>query len=234
MIQSRNKISNPGPGFADKIWLKYTLLFIVLIMIMANERGFSQTITSAAAGGNWSAAATWVGGVVPGPANDVVIASGSNNVTLDVNATCASLTVGIGATRGRLYHNTGFSLTVTGPVTLTQGSATDNRWRINAGSATVSGLISFTGTSTNTANFTVLTITTGTLNANGGILFTASDPATKQIDMSGGAGTINLKGALTVPAASSTLTPGTSSIFNYVDATDQTINFFSAGSYFNL
>ncbi|MFZ4521386.1 MAG: cytochrome c3 family protein [Bacteroidales bacterium] len=234
MIQSRNNILNPGPGHINKIWLKLVFLFIFAIIAMANEKGFSQTITSAAAGGNWSATATWIGGVVPGPANDVVIASGSNNVTLNVNATCASLTIGIGATRGRLYHNTGMSLTVTGPVTLTQGSATDNRWRINAGSATVSGLISFTGASASAANFMVLTITTGTLNANGGILFTASAAATKEIDMSGGAGTINLKGALTVPAASSTLTPGTSSIFNYVDAANQTVNFFSAGSYFNL
>src|SRR5207245_8597328 len=78
-------------------------------------------------------------------------------------------------------------------------------------------------------------ITTGTLNANGGITFTASAAATKVIDMSGGAGTLNLKGALTVPAASSTLTAGTlRSIFNYADTAAQTVNFFSAGAYDNL
>src|SRR6185436_11289816 len=59
--------------------------------------------------------------------------------------------------------------------------------------------------------------------------------ATKVIDMSGGAGTLNLKGALTVPSASSTLTAGTSgSIFNYADTSAQTVNYFSAGAYHNL
>src|SRR5262249_30647744 len=77
--------------------------------------------------------------------------------------------------------------------------------------------------------------TSGTLNANGGITFVASAAATKVIDMSGGAGTLNLKGALTVPALSSTLTAGTSSsTFNYADSNNQTVNFFSSGSYYNL
>ncbi len=212
----------------------YKVLLILFFVISSGAGLFAQTITSSAAGGNWSATATWVGGVVPGPANDVIIASGANNVTVNVAASCANLTIGSGATRGRLYHNTGMALTVNGTVTFNQGSATDNRWRISAGSATVSGLITFAGSSTNTTNFAVLLITTGTLNANGGMTFVASAAATKQIDMTGGAGTINLKGALTVPAASSTLTSGTTGIFNYTDANPQTINFFSAGAYFNL
>jgi hypothetical protein len=52
--------------------------------------------------------------------------------------------------------------------------------------------------------------------------------------MSGGTGNLNLKGALTVPANSSTLTAGTNSNFNYADAAAQTVNFFSAGGYNNL
>ena len=108
-------------------------------------------------------------------------------------------------------------------------------WNINAGTATVSGLITFAGSNTTTTLVGKIVITTGTLNANGGITFTASAAATKVIDMSGGAGTLNLKGALTVPAVSSTLTAGTSgSIFNYADSAAQTVNFFSAGAYNNL
>jgi predicted CXXCH cytochrome family protein len=53
--------------------------------------------------------------------------------------------------------------------------------------------------------------------------------------MSGGAGTLNLKGALTIPAASSTLTTlATGSTFNYTDSNPQIINFFSSGTYENL
>ncbi len=224
------QFSNMNP---DKT--KFAVLVILFFVLSSGVNLFAQTITSSTAGGPWSAAGTWIGGVVPGPANDVIIASGGNNVTVDVAASCANLTIGSGATRGRLYHNTGMALTVNGTVTFNQGSNTDNRWRISAGSATVAGLITFAGSSATAANFAVLTITTGTLNANGGMTFVASAAATKQIDMSGGAGTINLKGALTVPALSSTLTTlATGSTFNYADANPQTVNFFSAGRYENL
>jgi hypothetical protein len=130
------------------------------------------------------------------------------------------------------------SISIGGSCTILQPGNNNhtNAWNINAGSADVSGLISFTGGNTNSSRVGRITITTGTLDANGGISFTGSASANKVIDMSGGAGTLNMKGSLTVPANSSTLNAGTSgSIFNYADATSaQTINFFSAGAYLNL
>ncbi|MEI7727855.1 MAG: hypothetical protein WCK09_22300, partial [Bacteroidota bacterium] len=215
--------------------IRHTLLTVLFLIFSAGASVFSQTITSAPAGGNWNSTATWIGGVIPGPGNDVVIASGGNNVTVTVAAGCANLTIGSGSTRGRLYHNSGTELTVNGTVTMTQGTGFENRWRINAGSATVAGLISFPGSSTNTSNTAAITITSGVLNANGGISFTSSAAITKIIDMSGGTGTLNLKGALTTPATSSTLTTlTTGSIFNYTDVNPQTIFFFSSGTYENL
>jgi fibronectin-binding autotransporter adhesin len=156
--------------------------------------------------------------------------------TMNNDNSCTSLTFVASATATSLTQASGTTLTVNGAVTINQPTASvATAWNINAGTATVSGLITFGGTNTTTARVGKIVITTGTLNANGGITFTASAAATKVIDMSGGAGTLNLKGALTVPAVSSTLTAGTSgSIFNYADTTAQTVNFFSAGAYHNL
>ncbi len=179
---------------------------------------------------------------VPGAADDVVI--GNTNlaaavaVTLDVaSATVNSLTFNADNFAHSLTHSGTNALTVTTNVTVNQPTANNKTlaWNINGGSATVSGLITFAGANATATRVGKIAITTGTLNANGGITFTASAAATKVIDMSGGAGSINLKGALTVPAASSTLTAGTlGSIFNYADTVAQTVNFFSAGAYNNL
>lgn len=107
-------------------------------------------------------------------------------------------------------------------------------WNINAGSATVSGLITLAGASNIAGRVSKIVTTTGTLNGNGGITVVAAAVANKVIDMSGGAGTFNLKGALTTPV-NGTLTAGTTSTFNYADtATTQAVGFFGAGGYANL
>ncbi len=149
---------------------------------------------------------------------------------------CTSLNFVSSATASSLTQSTGTTLSVNGPVTLNQPSASiATAWNINGATATVSGLITFAGTNTTAARIGKIVLTTGTLNANGGITFVGSVAGSKIIDMSGGAGRLNLKGALTVPAASSTLTAGTAgSIFDYVDSNAQTINFFTAGGYNNL
>lgn len=54
------------------------------------------SIFSTASGGFWSSPSTWVGGVVPGPDDDVTISPGSV-VVIDNVITVASLTVGINA-----------------------------------------------------------------------------------------------------------------------------------------
>lgn len=137
---------------------------------------------------------------------------------------------------GTITQSAGTNLVVNGGVTISQQQATaTNAWNINAGTATVSGLITFAGASATANRIGKIAITTGTLNANGGITFVTSASANKVIDMSAGASTVNLKGSLTVPATSSTLTSSTTSIFNYNDnVSAQTVNYFSAGAYSNL
>jgi len=179
---------------------------------------------------------------VPGSGDNVQIGntllSGAVNVTFNTaSATVNSLTFVAQNQSHTLTHSGNNALTVLNNVTINQPTANSKTiaWNINGGVATVSGLISFSGANSTASRVGKIAITTGTLNANGGITFIASASATKVIDMSGGAGNINLKGALTVPANSGTLTAGTTgSIFNYADNQAQTINYFPGGKYFNL
>jgi hypothetical protein len=80
------------------------------------------TIMSTAAGGNWSAGATWVGGIVPTAGDNVTIVDGAT-VTVDVTtATCLNLTVGQGTSGILQYISTPAStLTVNSDVTVTAG-----------------------------------------------------------------------------------------------------------------
>jgi hypothetical protein len=141
------------------------------------------------------------------------------------------------ATVASSIAQSGGTFTVNGGVTINQPAANTltNVWNINAQTATVSGLISFAGTNATASRIGRIVITTGTLNANGGISFAGTTPATKVIDLTGGAATINLKGALTTPTAATLLGGTAGSIFNYNDnVAAQTVGFFGAGSYQNL
>ncbi|MFZ1220314.1 MAG: hypothetical protein WAO00_13545, partial [Chthoniobacterales bacterium] len=81
----------------------------------------SAIITSTAAGGNWSAPGTWVGGVVPTAADDAIIANGAT-VTIDTAALCLNLTVGQGASGIlQFLDSAAFTLTAGGNVLISAG-----------------------------------------------------------------------------------------------------------------
>lgn len=110
---------------------------------------FTPTTITSAAGGNWSAAATWVGGVVPSADNHVVIAAG-HSVNADVNiARTQNLTINgtlayAGTSTTQLIH-------AYGDVTVNAGGT------LNAFSGTTGKRVYFGGNFINngTANFSV-------------------------------------------------------------------------------
>ncbi|HOK97741.1 MAG TPA: hypothetical protein PLD12_01235 [Bacteroidales bacterium] len=89
-------------------------LSIISILLLISWRVWAATITSAGSG-NWSNPATWVGGVVPGLADDVVIANG-HTVTVDGNFACDSIGMPAGANNTNLNIAGTNTLTVTNDV----------------------------------------------------------------------------------------------------------------------
>ncbi|MCW3113811.1 MAG: hypothetical protein JWR18_2207 [Segetibacter sp.] len=158
------------------------------------------------------------------------------SVTIQNTNSCSSLSLSTGFFSTSLTHSTTGNLTVNGDVTISQPfySATF-AWNINAGSATVTGTINLGGSINNSTYISKIAITTGTLTANN-IIFNSSttQPGTAAIDMSGGAGQLNLAGAFTLTNSSGTLTPGTSSTVNYNGTSAQTISFPSAIRFNNI
>lgn len=72
------------------------------------------TIIAAVGGGNWTAGATWIGGVAPTAADDAVLHLASGNVTIDTGSVARSLdcTSGVGSYTGTLTHTAGVTLTL--------------------------------------------------------------------------------------------------------------------------
>ncbi len=93
------------------------------------------------ANGNWSSTGSWLFGAVPLSSEDVTIV---NDITIDTDAECASLTVNSGSA---VDINAGQSLTVSGAFT-NNGSFTINSDATGTGSLIINGASSGSGTFT--------------------------------------------------------------------------------------
>lgn len=216
--------------------MKKIITFYLLIILSGNYC-FSQVtgdFRSVTAGGNWDATSSWqtwngsawvAAGSLPTSSNNVYIKQADNiviTIPTGYNATCASLTIGdqAGDKNNDLVISGTGTLTVSGNLDFHRPNAgASNDLSIGSGTVTVGGNLSFIGTATNSNRFSKITITTGILNIGVDLILNAPSAATSstnQIDMSGGAGTLNLGGSFTIAASGGgSLLPGTSSTFNY-------------------
>lgn len=70
-------------------------IFIIISVIKVNLK--AATITSNVVTGNWNSTTSWVGGIVPGVNDSVVLVNGSN-ITLNANAVIYKITLNTGST----------------------------------------------------------------------------------------------------------------------------------------
>ena len=183
----------PTPANAPFNLLKS--FFICVMLLVWGVGSVSGVTITAKATGNWSSTTTWTGGVVPVATNDVVIPSGFT-VTLDTSTPVLnSLTIS--------------AMTGAGTNGLIVGTFTLN-----------TGTISITGSNPTNRN-SILSVSTGTINATGTITFSGTS-GQAQLTFTGG-GTLNLGGNL---SAGGTFTASTGTV-NCNGATGQIIGAYS-------
>jgi uncharacterized repeat protein (TIGR01451 family)/gliding motility-associated-like protein len=207
----------------------------------------------AKATGDWNVPGTWslVSGAssattsttVP-VAGDIVyigdaLANGARTVTVPSGYNAGAATVNLGSSVGFANNLTladlTSSLAVSGDITITRSgtSSITNSLNVNAGAVTVNGSITMSGTNTTTSRITQIVTTTGTLTIAGNLTLPSSVAANNVINMSGGAGTLNLGGVFTPGLG--TLSAGTASTFNFNGSIAQDIPIgVSSINYYNI
>lgn len=184
----------------------------------------------------WNLTSTWsassggaAGASVPVAGDDVFIGNTATvrTVTIPAGYAAAATSVTIGNATA-VAGGSSLTLSAANASLATSGNfiinrpsnATTNLLSIGAGTVTVGGSVTLAGTNTTTTRINRISLTTGTLNIAGNLVFITGSAAGNSIVITGAA-TINLAGAFT--ATVGTLTPGTTSIFNYNGSVAQTV-----------
>lgn len=177
----------------------------------------AATITSTTTGGTWSTTGTWVGGVVPGAADTVIIATGAT-VTLSAATTVTNLTINSGAT---LNIGTVNALTLTGNFT--------NNGIFSA----TSGRLYMTGTTASFNNSGTFTMGGGRFNISGNLISAGTHTLTgTQFRLTGNANQ-SIAGFSTTGLFTMQKTGGTATLTGNVSSSGITVN-GSGGSVLNL
>lgn len=176
-----------------------TAFFIVTLQAITISATLAATITSASSG-DWSSTTTWVGGVVPGVSDDVIITN-THHVVLSDNRIVTNITIsnsGFG-TQSILTIDDGSSLSVTNNISITStGGSREARLNLIGG-----------------------------LNITGNIVFSSTNNLNARITMIDGSELV-LNGIISNPSQGSILSdPGEISTFVFSGTSAQTVPFHS-------
>jgi hypothetical protein len=189
------------------------VLIIIIICALIENSMNAQTITSASSG-NWSDGSTWIGGIIPTSANNVVIANG-HTVTVNSHPTsCKNFSISGTSQNTVLQIADGVQLNALSATSVINAPTSDNISNIlavNNGSLLTSVGISFQATAGNTRKC-IMRINNGyymTAHGQSITMMTATGFASRHRIEFTGSGRVSIRGAITggtiIPSGSSTV-----------------------------
>jgi N-acetylneuraminic acid mutarotase len=133
------------------------IAIFIWVFIVAHSASAATIAWTNLNGGNWSVANNWSPHQVPRASNDVVItASGTYAVTLNQDATVASLTLGGSSGTNTLFAN-GHNLTLTNSCSVgTHGVVNCTNVILSAPTLVVSGLVNWTNVTVNSGSAVII------------------------------------------------------------------------------
>ena len=195
-----------------KKYLFYLATLLTSILILVSSITMATT-RYAVANGNWSSINTWSatstgsGGASVPVAGDTVFIKDGINVTVNLNAACASLTINSGPNSTTITISGSNSLTISGALSLGNGTDNSSLRTFAVGSGTIS-CNSITMGNPNHSSGATLTISSGTVTVSGNI--TMSGSSSENSIVFSGAGLLNIGGTM----SGGSFTAGTSTV-NY-------------------
>lgn len=199
-------------------------LVILQMLILATPDSKAATITSNLSG-SWANPLTWVGSIVPGPGDAVIIVSNHAVSILSGNVSCASLTVehpNSTAGTSSMTIASGASLTVSGATVISGGANSARLARINVDGTGIFAAVTLQNGVSNNTVFNISSSGVATMNGNITIGSATKLELIGSATLNYGGGSFTNSGTYTV---SSTATIG------YTSASAQSV---PAGSYYNL
>jgi hypothetical protein len=215
--------------------MKQRFLQLSLILLLSTSALWSQATFMSITNGNWNDNGTWLktaGNDEDGipDANDTVriavIQTDTVTMNTNFNGACAKLEIGslFTASGGFLTFASSTSSLTVGNVILYQSTDIVSRTiEIGNGTLTVSQELSFEATDSTSNHKIIVKLNSGILTVNGNILFHSSNAANAVLDMTSGAGRINLGGTITLDSVGTISTAGLGSIFNFSGPASQTV-----------